>query len=539
MENKILTEWEIVDTLSEGLFSKVYMVRNRLDTSSKAVLKSIPVDYDNLNIAVLRERASFLQSISKEEGFLPWRDFDIVEEDETKLIILTDYYTPFNDLLLSRSFTEKEIIKLGLDVCKALTVLERNRMIHGDIKPSNIFLDQNGNYILGDLDTAVRKVDFHMTLDYIGTPAYAPPEMLEQHIRSSCQRKIDLYALGMMLYRLTHNGLVPFQKNYDNASIREAMIARVEQKKPLEPVTKNPALNHIIRKSTDPNPYHRYKNACMMSEDLKTANEQTTEEIYTISPKSAFSQSPLYALHDSLSKWKKWEFTDWDSLSRIDTNDLIGLLETSVAILGDRGDSGDQEAVEHLRRFRAIADHTAPDQLRDDLITICMKMLENPSYTVSTDEDRINDYICDMLCMKGYRAMGQHRQGISQNGGVGRIDIKTEHEEKTSAIIEALRLGSADTAKLEDHITRLVCNYDPVGIFSHYLLVYYTGNNLNGFYSSLAEKLEIMSINDATYKKVFSTPTYARLREIAVHIKRESISEIICIIVMSMQKSRF
>ena len=88
------------------------MVRNRLDTSSKAVLKSIPVDYDNLNIAVLRERASFLQSISKEEGFLPWRDFDIVEEDETKLIILTDYYTPFNDLLLSRSFTEKEIIKM-------------------------------------------------------------------------------------------------------------------------------------------------------------------------------------------------------------------------------------------------------------------------------------------------------------------------------------------------------------------------------------------------------------------------------------------
>ena len=46
--------------------------------------------------------------------------------------------------------------KLGIDICSALELFYNNKITHNDIKPGNIFIDQSGNYKLGDFGIATK-----------------------------------------------------------------------------------------------------------------------------------------------------------------------------------------------------------------------------------------------------------------------------------------------------------------------------------------------------------------------------------------------
>ena len=83
----------------------------------------------------------------------------------------------FYGLLCGKQLTEKEVIKLGMDLSKALEYCRKLKIIHRDIKPENIFVSRFGDFKLGDFGIA-RELERTMSgFSKKGTYSYMAPEM--------------------------------------------------------------------------------------------------------------------------------------------------------------------------------------------------------------------------------------------------------------------------------------------------------------------------------------------------------------------------
>ncbi len=99
-------------------------------------------------------------------------------------------------------------MKIGEQVCQALTHAHGRGIIHRDLKPGNVWLDSDGNAALGDFGLAITIDRSRMTMQgmMVGTVAYMPPE---QALGRTPDARSDLYALGAMLYEMVA-GRPPF-----------------------------------------------------------------------------------------------------------------------------------------------------------------------------------------------------------------------------------------------------------------------------------------------------------------------------------------
>src|ERR671910_361251 len=101
-----------------------------------------------------------------------------------------------------------ELARLGEEICAGLAHAHERGVIHRDIKPHNILLDENGHARVTDFGIA-RALDATQatrTGAYLGTAAYSSPEQLQGH---KVTPKSDIYSLGATLYQAA-TGVPPF-----------------------------------------------------------------------------------------------------------------------------------------------------------------------------------------------------------------------------------------------------------------------------------------------------------------------------------------
>jgi serine/threonine protein kinase len=94
-------------------------------------------------------------------------------------------------------------------IAAALAVAHRNGIVHQDIKPDNILLDENGNAYLSDFGIAKVSMEYAEATTrktVYGSPAYMSPEAILAEPTTSGS---DIYSLGIMLYELL-TGSLPF-----------------------------------------------------------------------------------------------------------------------------------------------------------------------------------------------------------------------------------------------------------------------------------------------------------------------------------------
>jgi serine/threonine protein kinase len=107
-----------------------------------------------------------------------------------------------------RIFIEpEEASRIIREICSALDYAHSKGVIHRDVKPSNIILNQQGNASLVDFGLALL-ANMKTEDEAFGTPSYISPE----EVKSSAQvvPQSDLYALGVILYEM-FTGQVPFE----------------------------------------------------------------------------------------------------------------------------------------------------------------------------------------------------------------------------------------------------------------------------------------------------------------------------------------
>jgi serine/threonine protein kinase len=153
-------------------------------------------------------------------------------------------------------------------VAEALQHAHERGIVHRDVKPSNILLDENDRPFLGDFGLAKVEdgLELSRTGDFAGSPFYMSPEQADSR-RGDVDHRSDIYALGVTLYELLTQG-PPFQGQSSHEIIRKILT-----EDPTRPTKINPRvpadLETICLKAMEKGRVHRYQSAEAFAHDLR------------------------------------------------------------------------------------------------------------------------------------------------------------------------------------------------------------------------------------------------------------------------------
>ena len=284
--------YEIDQRLGKGAYGAVYrLVKNRgAENEEFSALKVISWElgteqireYDNdlekarRNFSRLFNKAvnevSILESLAGEAHIVQLKGSCIEkmpEENYCRLYIQMEYLTDLLSFMDQEGpLDETEVIRLGIELCRALEVCHRQGILHRDIKPENIMVAKDGSFKLGDFGLAREWDDGSMTV--IGTRNYMAPEVYNTFYDKSA----DIYSLGMVLYYFANDMRLPFWDLHDSVA---QMNARCKVELP-EPKTAFEPLRRIILKACAFEPKDRYQSAADMRADLENAKSIGNKE---------------------------------------------------------------------------------------------------------------------------------------------------------------------------------------------------------------------------------------------------------------------
>ena len=156
----------------------------------------------------------------------------------------------------------EQSISIVLDIAKGLKYAHERRVIHGDIKPSNILI-KGGKYKISDWGLSKLKRDKSVTPGGF-TPNYAAPEQISSEF-GKCDERTDIYQLGVVLYELATEKL-PFDGEYSDLNNQ---ILNSEPVLPSKFKSDSIHIEHIILKCLKKMKKERYQNVDQLINDLQ------------------------------------------------------------------------------------------------------------------------------------------------------------------------------------------------------------------------------------------------------------------------------
>ena len=137
--------------------------------------------------------------------------FDYITENDYACIVM-EYLPNSLDRLLREegSLPPERVLELITQVSSGLSYAHANGIVHRDIKPHNILLDEDGNAKVSDFGIS-RAVDLSVSASTTGTAVYMAPEQFLG--KSAPDIRSDIYSLGVMMYEML-SGDPPFKGNF-------------------------------------------------------------------------------------------------------------------------------------------------------------------------------------------------------------------------------------------------------------------------------------------------------------------------------------
>lgn len=229
---KVFGDWEIVAEIGEGSYGKVYQLRKEnFGISANGALKVIQIPRSHADVKdalsqgmdeqsvtsyfkgvadELMREVAVMSDMKSHPNVVGCQDYDIIPHTGGigwDILIRMDLLTPLQEYQTRYTMDEAQVRRLGADICEALIYCQKRGLIHRDIKPGNIFVDELGRFRLGDFGVA-RTADKTMGgMSKQGTENYMAPEV---YLGREYGPTVDIYSLGMVLYQLMNASRLPF-----------------------------------------------------------------------------------------------------------------------------------------------------------------------------------------------------------------------------------------------------------------------------------------------------------------------------------------
>jgi|GEM_PF-6374500 len=288
--------WEVESILGEGSFGKVYKaVREDFSGKYECAIKHISLPRNEAEVKqYLDEQLSndissagdyykqIAEDISKEiqimhslrgnTNIVAYEDHLIMPKADGigfDIFIRMETLTELSGRVRQSELTQADVIKMGIDICTALEVCATNNLIHRDIKSQNVFINKEGNYKLGDFGISRQLERTTSGLSKKGTYPYMAPEVFKGQEYGA---NVDIYSLGILMYRLLNGNRLPFLPlapnvvKYDDNE--KSLIRRMNGEEIPAPAFADGGLAKVVLKMCEFDRNKRYGSASEVKADL-------------------------------------------------------------------------------------------------------------------------------------------------------------------------------------------------------------------------------------------------------------------------------
>ena len=248
----IWPDWQLEKTIGRGTYGQVCQIkRDEYGLVSRAAVKIIPVPQDPAEADQLAaEGMSEEEILSYYDGVLQGfvneiqmlvslkgaphivsiEDYKVTRlqnEFQWYILIRMELLTPFLLYTKEHPLTEKDAIRLGIELCEALEICHGQNIIHRDIKPQNVFVDRFGSFKLGDFGIARKMEGLTGGLSQKGTYGYIAPEVVRT---MQYDLRADICSLGLVMYQQTNEGRLPFLFTQEEAKNPRARTTALQKR---------------------------------------------------------------------------------------------------------------------------------------------------------------------------------------------------------------------------------------------------------------------------------------------------------------------
>ncbi len=310
---QVWPEWTTERIIGKGSYGTVYKcskVNNGLKEYAAIKVISVPKDeyeysvvnsegmsaeelksYFNDIVEDFFNEVNLLESLKGVENVVSIEESKVIEHTDGigwDIFIRMELLNDFNAYSADKKFSEADVVKLALDLSKALCVCAGRKIIHRDIKPENIFINNFGIYKLGDFGVAKQLEKTEASMSRKGTYNYMAPEVLSAKRYDS---RADIYSLGIVMYKLLNNNRLPFldpDKQLVRYSERQQAFERRINGEKITPINGvSERLNWLILKAVEFEPEKRFGSVeefsyalQLLAEDMASASEKSREIIF-------------------------------------------------------------------------------------------------------------------------------------------------------------------------------------------------------------------------------------------------------------------
>ena len=324
----VLDNWRIVRELGEGSYGKVFEIVKesgpvtvtsalKVITIPKSATEVVSIKNEGLDDESIRKyfkelvdevsnEIVMMASVKNHPNVVRYEDHEIIENTESfgwDVLTRMELLTPMDTYVSEHAMSEIDILTMGEQICSALEYCHKKGMIHRDIKPANLFVNEIGYFKLGDFGIArsVEKTTGEMSQK--GTLNYMAPEI---YMNKPYGASVDIYSLGMVMYRMLNMGRAPFMPMPPITPSRSdrdnAMVRRMGGEILPAPASASAMVADLLIKACDADPNKRYKNAAEFKKAIarvRTELEDRTQQDATVAavqtPQAAVPVQPVVA----------------------------------------------------------------------------------------------------------------------------------------------------------------------------------------------------------------------------------------------------
>jgi serine/threonine-protein kinase len=289
-EGRVLGSYRLIERIGKGGMGEVYRAEH-LRLGRESAVKLLPAN--------LIGEADFLRRFEREalsaaELTHPniLAIYDYGEQDGTPYLVMPYIKGgTLKDRLQRGDITPTQFARYLTQIAEALDFAHAKGIVHRDVKPANVLIDEHEQAYLGDFGIA-KALEGSESLTRtgmgVGTPEYMAPEQAQ----GRADPRSDLYALGIMVYQLI-TGRVP----YSGQSTVDVLMQHLQQPIPLEPLRGlNPAVARafapILQRALAKDPNHRYQTGRELMQAVNVALAQTGFDRWASAPTLIASTPP-------------------------------------------------------------------------------------------------------------------------------------------------------------------------------------------------------------------------------------------------------
>src|SRR5438093_5157305 len=264
-----LGQYEILEEIGRRGMGVIYRARQQHSRRIVAVKRIFAHDVNSRETLVRFRREAEAVASLDHPNILPIHE--ISESDEGLPFFSMKYATGGSLRTAASALRTKprDCVRLIAKVARAIAYAHSKGVLHRDLQPGNILLDENGEPMVSDFGLAKwldQNSDLTRTLETLGTPGYIAPEQTERPAdKLTCAA--DIYSLGAILFYLL-TGRPPFVGANVLVVIHQAAATPAPHLRSLAP-SLDRDLETIVARCLDPDPNARYQSAGALAEDLE------------------------------------------------------------------------------------------------------------------------------------------------------------------------------------------------------------------------------------------------------------------------------